>query len=115
MNCYDRQGLPMSTDAWSAKMNDKYKRVALTTACGYRISTVWLGLDHNFSGKGPPLIFETMVFKGQSYEDLFCARYATEEGARIGHNFVAFAIERGMNPRNIPQPDGVVDLAEDPR
>lgn len=109
MNCYDRQGLPMSVDAWSAKANVKYKRVALTTVRGYMISTVWLGLDHNFSGKGPPLIFETMVFKGRSHMDLFCARYATEEGARIGHNFVVYAIRRGMNPRNIPQPDGTED------
>jgi len=26
------------------------------------VSTVFLGLDHNFSGKGKPLLFETMVF-----------------------------------------------------
>lgn len=28
----------------------------------YRISTVWLGLDYQY-GNGPPLIFETMVFR----------------------------------------------------
>ena len=26
------------------------------------VSTVFLGLDHNFSESGPPLLFETMVF-----------------------------------------------------
>jgi hypothetical protein len=26
------------------------------------VSTTFLGLDHNFWGEGPPLIFETMVF-----------------------------------------------------
>lgn len=29
-----------------------------------RISTVFLGLDHNW-GDGPPLLFETMIFGGQ--------------------------------------------------
>jgi len=28
------------------------------------VSTVFLGLDHNFSSKGPPVVFETMVFGG---------------------------------------------------
>jgi hypothetical protein len=27
------------------------------------VSTVFLGLDHNYSGHGPPLLFETMVFQ----------------------------------------------------
>lgn len=26
------------------------------------MSTVFLGLDHNFCDEGPPLLFETMVF-----------------------------------------------------
>ena len=29
-----------------------------------RVSTVFLGVDHNFFGNGPPLLFETMVFGG---------------------------------------------------
>jgi hypothetical protein len=28
------------------------------------VSTVFLGLDHNFAPDGPPLIWETMVFEG---------------------------------------------------
>jgi len=27
-----------------------------------RVSTTFLGLDHNFFGDGPPLLFETMIF-----------------------------------------------------
>ena len=30
---------------------------------GIRVSTVWLGINHNFLG-GRPLIFETMLFFG---------------------------------------------------
>jgi len=29
------------------------------------ISTVFLGLNHNYSENGPPLVFETMVFGGK--------------------------------------------------
>ena len=32
------------------------------TPYGERLSTVWLGLDHNFFPSGPPLIYETMLF-----------------------------------------------------
>lgn len=27
-----------------------------------RVSTIFLGLDHRFYGRGPPLLFETMTF-----------------------------------------------------
>lgn len=52
---------------------------------GARVSTVWLGLDHQF-GDGPPLIFETMVFPAESSMDLDCERYSTEEEAKAGHS-----------------------------
>jgi hypothetical protein len=39
-----------------------------TTPYGERLSTVWLGLDHNFSRTGPPLIFETMLFAPRDKE-----------------------------------------------
>jgi hypothetical protein len=28
------------------------------------VSTVFLGLDHDFTGKGPPILWETMTFRG---------------------------------------------------
>jgi hypothetical protein len=31
---------------------------------GVRVSTVFLGLDHNFCMDGPPILWETMVFGG---------------------------------------------------
>jgi hypothetical protein len=62
---------------------------------GTAISTVFLGLDHQY-GDGPPLLFETMVFRGPmptidgltinlgaSGED--CQRYSTWEEAEDGH------------------------------
>lgn len=64
----------------------KEKRVAETTLPNGRwVSTVWLGLNHQF-GSGPPLIFETMVFPSESDSgDLDCDRYSTEAEALVGH------------------------------
>jgi hypothetical protein len=28
----------------------------------YHVSTVFLGIDHNFAMEGPPILFETMIF-----------------------------------------------------
>jgi len=52
---------------------------------GRWVSTVWLGIDHNF-GSGPPLIFETMVFSDEhDLLELYCQRYSTEVEAIAGH------------------------------
>lgn len=41
------------------------KRVAQTeVAPGVKVSTVCLGLNHNWDDDGDPIIFETMVFGG---------------------------------------------------
>jgi hypothetical protein len=85
---YDREGRPMSLEAWSAAFEDpEYKRIVFTELpCDRHVSTVWLGLDHNFLGEGPPLIFESMAFRGSSFqEELDVARYSTEAEARVGH------------------------------
>ena len=61
------------------------------------VSTVFLGLDHNFFGVGPPLLFETMAFEYKpkawndvvaelDYSGLSQRRYATEDEARAGHD-----------------------------
>jgi len=46
-----------------------------------RVSTVFLGLDHQF-GDGPPLLFQTMIFGGE-YDQW---RYSTWDEAVLGHN-----------------------------
>lgn len=58
---------------WSDFLHKGERHVATTTVKGnrllwwlgkpdYWISTVFLGIDHSF-GQGPPLVFETMVFR----------------------------------------------------
>lgn len=84
---YDRQGNPITIDEWERlnTENPEYKRVALDTVGTKRISTVLLGLDHNYFDNGLPLIFETMVFEGESWRDEECVRYSTEAEAIEGH------------------------------
>lgn len=38
------------------------RTVGETVIGPYLLSTVFLGVDHNFSGKGPPILWESMVF-----------------------------------------------------
>ena len=49
---------------------------------GVFVSTVFLGLDHAF-GKGPPMLYETMVFGGP--HDKYQERYCTRDEALAGH------------------------------
>jgi hypothetical protein len=62
-----------------------------------RVSTVFLSLDHAFhvgTEKGPPLLFETMVFglpDGAEYQD----RYSTWEEAEAGHREVVRKLKQG--------------------
>lgn len=52
---------------------------------GFWVSTVWLGLDHNFFRTGPPLIFETMCENVIGEWEDFQERYSTENDAIVGH------------------------------
>lgn len=50
---------------------------------GIRISTVFLGLDHRYLGRGKPILFETIVFGGKL--DGEQERYCTWKEAEKGH------------------------------
>jgi hypothetical protein len=54
-----------------------------TTGQKVRVSTVFLALDHNFWGQGPPVLWETMVFGGPL--DGEQARYTSHADAFVGH------------------------------
>jgi len=89
---YDKDGTPLELMEWARKVeNLTYKRVDKTTLPdGKWVSTVWLGLDHQFGG-GPPLIFETRVFSSEEdLSELETDRYSTLAEAQEGHkNMVA--------------------------
>jgi len=49
---------------WAQKFESQNRTIAKDTINGIDVSTVFLGLDHQF-GEGKPLLFETMVFGGK--------------------------------------------------
>lgn len=69
--------------AWARMFEGTARIVAKTRIGGCEISTVFLGLDHNFGSGGLPILFETMVFRGGSGEE--CERCETWEQAEAQH------------------------------
>ena len=67
---------------WAHWFETADRKVSKTKIGNVRVSTVFLGLDHNF-GEGEPLLFETRVFGGKLNEEM--ERYATWEQAEEGH------------------------------
>lgn len=68
---------------------------------GILVSTVFLAMDHNFAGKGDPILWETMIFGGgpEDYQE----RYSTREEALAGHaRALALAREAVMGPKQAP-------------
>ena len=55
------------------------------------VSTVFLGLNHQW-GAGPPLLFETMVFQGDTSWD-WQERYTTWDEAVAGHAAMVLRVE----------------------
>lgn len=89
----DEEGEPVATDdllLWARWLETADRRVAHDLDEGdplgkdrIRVSTVFLGLDHNFGDGGPPVLWEPMVFGGllDGEQD----RYASRADALRGH------------------------------
>lgn len=68
---------------WARAFEDMSgRRVAYDKIGDAFISTVFLGLDHQY-GEGPPLIFETLISGGKHDQDMW--RYSTWDEAVAGH------------------------------
>lgn len=55
---------------------------------GLQVSTVWMGLDHNYGHNNRPLIFESMVFLPNTSDEQEMWRYSTWEEAERGHKML---------------------------
>lgn len=92
------------------------KHIADDTVGPYRVSTVFLGLDHRFGGEGPPVLWETMIFgvpetfvflgKRRRYrKELGQQRYRSKAEALAGH---ARAVKYAESlPQPVSAPDSV--------
>lgn len=83
--------------AWCEQVwgDDANRRVAFTEVSpGVEVSTVFLGIDHRFTGKGPPLVFETMTFDDYGGSDSW--RWSTWAEAEAGHRRVVEGLRRAV-------------------
>lgn len=82
----NREPVPTDLMTWATWYgNSDNRRVALTETERYRVSTVFIGIDHRFGDAGPPLLFETMSFDlGTGVEDEQM-RWSTYDEAVAGH------------------------------
>lgn len=85
----DAENNPVPCDdlmAWAEWFGDTDKRtIAKTEINGCTVSTVFLGVDHQF-GEGPPVLWESMVFSGGLYGDGEQRRYTSHADALAGHH-----------------------------
>jgi hypothetical protein len=70
------------------------RRVAQDTIDNNWVSTVFLGLDHNFRPNGDPVLFETMVFTDGESGSM--DRYRTWAEAAAGHERIASMLRREL-------------------
>lgn len=80
---------------WARWLETADRRVAYTELAGgiVYVSTVFLGLDHRYFGRGPPILFETMVF-GLTMEDGDMQwRYSSWDDAEAGHKATVKKVE----------------------
>jgi hypothetical protein len=89
------------------EQSDK-RRVAQTSINGWRVSTVFLGIDNNLLG-GKPLLFETLIFSEtetvkskllnrefRKTLDNYCIRYVTWDEAMKGHEEAVAYVREGL-------------------
>jgi hypothetical protein len=62
-----------SLEQWAKRYDHRNKHVGHTPIGGCCVSTIFLGVDQGL-GDGPPLVFETMIFRGGDG----CERWRTE-------------------------------------
>lgn len=100
---YDKSAKRISREEWSMFFdNRKYAQIGHYEDDRIRISTVWLGLNHNYFG-GAPLIFETMTFVKDRSDisdqfDQLQWRWRTEDEAKEGHETLVKCYHEGIDP-----------------
>lgn len=83
---YDIDGSEITIEDFTALfMDPEYRRIAQTYVGQALVSTVWLGINHSWDD-GRPLIFETMIFPGNTTGEELSWRYPTLERAIAGHH-----------------------------
>ncbi len=78
----DNEPYPVDPVTWAQRIGEHWE-VAQDRVGDAKISTVFFGLDHNMTGIGPLVLWETMIFGGIFDEEQ--ERYTSHEDALAGH------------------------------
>jgi hypothetical protein len=89
----DDKGRPVAVDlfTWAKWFGTADRIVCQETIAQNRVSTIFLGIDHNFDPHGPPILWETMTFGAKlNQEQLRCA--GSKEQAEAMHEEMVKAV-----------------------
>ena len=87
--------LELDVAKWGKWLEKANHRVGLNWVGEIRISTVFLGIDHDFRFKGDPLLFDTRIHGSEKFEN-FQERYSTWEEAEKGHQQAVAMVEKAI-------------------
>jgi hypothetical protein len=103
----DHEGNPVRQHdemAWAEFMKDAdARRVAFDEAGKWTVTTVFMGIDHDVVGNGPPLLWKTMVFGPLPWGGFSCW-YANRWRALSHHDQLAESVRRSQNLPEKPFP-----------
>lgn len=120
---YDRDARPLTREAYMHVGIDRVdNRVATSAFGGVRVSTIYLGIDHNhgawITGHSRPLIYETKVFAGERVAEIRGLdlewRYTYEREARLGHKYACHLVAWRLK-QYTPETIATIAAAEDAR
>lgn len=83
----NKKPIPVPLQGWADAFDNESHIVARIELPDKKlVSTIFLGIDHNHSAVGPPLLFETMVFdNADNFNEIDCVRCSTWEKAEKQH------------------------------
>ncbi|MDX9974898.1 MAG: hypothetical protein RBU21_18060 [FCB group bacterium] len=100
-----------SAHEWGVWFATADRVVARDTVGEVVVSTVFLGIDHNFHGQGDPLLFETMVFLADG-EPGRLRRYFIWGEAEQGHREIMQAIQVESEMASVSVADVITSMMQ---
>lgn len=94
-----RTVVPADLMTWGRWYEKNERRIKRETIGDSDVSTVFLGLNHQY-GEGPPLIFETMVFGGKLDQEQ--DRCSTYDQALAMHEVMVEKVKHANDPTSKP-------------
>lgn len=89
-----QDGEPVATDSeiWIKWWKEADKTIVHTDVTdSIAVSITFLGMNHNSSGKGDPILFETRILGGEHHNEW--ERYSTIKQAQSGHKRMVTLVE----------------------